>query len=483
MTAPTTNVLFVKHLPKRLTVEQRIEFLTHFGAKNVKCMKDTGKMKYTAFAIFEDHEAAACALKQLHQLEFFGQILSVEYSKQQFEKYKPPSLKDPPLKLNNDLETETTKRKKSAPEKTFPGDIHYVASKLGANFPPNPKYEYMYPPPTVNILTNIANALASVPKFYVQVLHLMNKMNLPVPFGPVTATPPIEIGHVIHAPVSANNDQLEHQEMEIDSTEESELESSSEEADANNVPKIPATLKRPLKKKEKPSKRFKLQITTPQTTNNKPELTAKPEDVFENIGSQNPKKNFEFKLSTEIGKVIDNQYQRNSTHDNGNVSSAPADNEQESESIDSGFGIIKPVTKQSDSESESDDSNEQLANFISSSELRKNRLSESERKSLNVFRNYDAGEPSSRLYIKNVNHKRVHENDLKRVFGRYVNWDDETEVNMFDLRLMKEGRMKGQAFITLPSEKIARKAVYETNGFLMEDKPLVVQFARSAKPK
>lgn len=47
-------------------------------------------------------------------------------------------------------------------------------------FPPNLKYKY--PPPTVSTLNNIMNVLASVPKFYEQVLHLMNKMNLPTPF-------------------------------------------------------------------------------------------------------------------------------------------------------------------------------------------------------------------------------------------------------------------------------------------------------------
>jgi U11/U12 small nuclear ribonucleoprotein SNRNP65 len=35
------------------------------------------------------------------------------------------------------------------------------------------------------------NAIIGVPKLYTQVLHLMNKMNLPCPFGPVTSTPPL----------------------------------------------------------------------------------------------------------------------------------------------------------------------------------------------------------------------------------------------------------------------------------------------------
>lgn len=36
-------------------------------------------------------------------------------------------------------------------------------------FPLNSCLKYMYPPPSSTILANIVNALASVPKFYVQV--------------------------------------------------------------------------------------------------------------------------------------------------------------------------------------------------------------------------------------------------------------------------------------------------------------------------
>lgn len=44
----------------------------------------------------------------------------------------------------------------------------------------------------------------------------------------------------------------------------------------------------------------------------------------------------------------------------------------------------------------------------------------------------------------------------------------------FDIMLMREGRMKGQAFVGLPSERSAEKALKETNGYVLHDKPLVV---------
>lgn len=48
---------------------------------------------------------------------------------------------------------------------------------------------------------------------------------------------------------------------------------------------------------------------------------------------------------------------------------------------------------------------------------------------------------------------------------------------------MQEGRMKGQAFITMPSVQNASQALEETNGYILKDKPMVVQYARSATAK
>lgn len=59
-----------------------------------------------------------------------------------------------------------------------------VSVPHGLLYPPNPQLKYYYPDPTHDILTNITNAIATVPRFYTQVLHLMNKYNMPPPFGP-----------------------------------------------------------------------------------------------------------------------------------------------------------------------------------------------------------------------------------------------------------------------------------------------------------
>ena len=46
-----------------------------------------------------------------------------------------------------------------------------------------------------------------------------------------------------------------------------------------------------------------------------------------------------------------------------------------------------------------------------------------------MFSNYSMGEPSLRLYIKNLS-KQATEDDLHYIFGRYIDWTSEDEKNM-----------------------------------------------------
>ncbi|NWX87282.1 RBM40 protein, partial [Nothoprocta pentlandii] len=147
-----------------------------------------------------------------------------------------------------------------------------------------------------------------------------------------------------------------------------------------------------------------------------------------------------------------------------------------------GFGKIFPAPTSNDKMETEEENDEIPSEFISRRELEKNRLSREEMEKYSVFKNYEPGDPNCRIYVKNLA-KQVQEKDLKFIFGRYVDFESEMERNMFDIRLMKEGRMKGQAFIGLPNEKAAAKALKEANGYVLFEKPMVVQFARSARPK
>lgn len=103
-----------------------------------------------------------------------------------------------------------------------------------------------------------------------------------------------------------------------------------------------------------------------------------------------------------------------------------------------------------------EDSDEMPSECISRRELEKGRISREEMEALSVFRSYEPGEPNCRIYVKNLA-KHVQEKDLKFIFGRYVDFSSETQRIMFDIRLMKEGRMKGQAFIDFQMRKQQQK--------------------------
>uniref|UniRef100_A0A4W3ILI0 RNA-binding region-containing protein 3 n=1 Tax=Callorhinchus milii TaxID=7868 RepID=A0A4W3ILI0_CALMI len=408
------RTVIVRHLPAELARNEKEELLQCFGAESVRVFSDRGRMKHTAFATFPSENAAAKALTRLHQLKILGHTLVVEFVKEHVH------LPDQP---NEDKTLRKDVRETLKP--SGPVIENGIAPKLGLIQPMNPCLKYLYPPPTSVILANIANAMASVPKFYVQVLHLMNKMNLPAPFGPITARPPMYEEYSPAPPpmppLPPEEPPLPEEEMDVSSEEESEYESGSEEDKERLV--ISLKLVRNMKA-----------------------LTV---SVF-------------FR---------------------GQLTNAPfleQENTAEAQSI--GFGKIHPTPVYSKIEEDEEEEEEILTEFISRRDLAKGRISKEEIESISVFKKYYPGEPTCRLYVKNLS-KQAEEKDLKFIFGRYIDFSSETERNMFDIRLMKEGRMKGQAFIGLPNEKSAIKALKEVNGYVLQEKPMVVQFARSARPK
>ena len=134
--------------------------------------------------------------------------------------------------------------------------LHSLFSRF--KFQPNPALEYNYPKPSEQILTNIYNAIASVPKLYTQVLHLMNKMNLPPPFPPNSLPVPSKLRR------GTEKKRKKEGLGEFDSESEQEEESEEEEVEKRPPRKIP---------KEEPVKRTPVVIAyqttkkvTPMTT-------------------------------------------------------------------------------------------------------------------------------------------------------------------------------------------------------------------------
>ncbi|XP_037682437.1 RNA-binding region-containing protein 3 isoform X2 [Choloepus didactylus] len=469
------RTLLVRHLPSELTAEEKEDLLKYFGAQSVRVLSDKGRLKHTAFATFPNEKAAIKALTRLHQLKLLGHTLVVEFAKEQDRVHSPSTSSGNEKKKRSDDPVEDDKEKKDLGCLTIENGI---APNHGLTFPLNSCLKYMYPPPSSTILANIVNALASVPKFYVQVLHLMNKMNLPTPFGPITARPPMYEDYIpVHAPLPPVSPQPPEEpplpdEDEEFSSKESEYESSDDEDRqrmtklmelANLQPKRPKTIKQHHVRKKR---KIKDMFNTPSSAlNSNVHPVLLPSDVFDQPQPVGNKK-IEFHISTNMPAAFKKDLEEEQNCDKQNC----------------GFGKIFPAPNLSTTEEIKEDADEMPSECISRRELEKGRISREEMESLSVFRSYEPGEPNCRIYVKNLA-KHVQEKDLKFIFGRYVDFSSETQRIMFDIRLMKEGRMKGQAFIGLPNEKAAAKALKEANGYVLFGKPMVVQFARSARPK
>ncbi|CAG2057474.1 unnamed protein product [Timema podura] len=388
----------------------------------------------------------------------------------------------------------TIKNEKDAKEnnrKNYESFLHKLNTwNAAVNFsqPPPAHLKYQYYPPTQAILVNISRTLAAVPKFYTQVLHLMNKMNLPSPFEPCffpeTYLPG---GFKEHSEIVDVGETNQHNES---SEEESEIESDEE---GPKGPKDIIPEKRTLPQKKKRVKRPKLIQLTQILPTATSKSVMKPEEVFEKPQAEPVQRKIELRLPPEA------------------ISAISAETVQEDMSdCHGGFGLMFPTHQEAAKDQtvcleEDKDIASDSSSVITLDQLAANRISTRDQRHLPVFKNYQPGVPSCRLYIKNLS-KQVVERDLHFIYRRYLIPDFEEQGTidvlllleckchskhtgrliaslMFDIRLMKEGRMKGQAFITLQTVKQAEQALEETNGFILKDKPMVVQFARSAKVK
>ncbi|KOX71705.1 RNA-binding protein 40 [Melipona quadrifasciata] len=434
MTSEITQVLYtlrILHLPPELSDERRNELFKKYGAIKTQTLRLSKKYTMT-FAKFQSQEIALQALLRLHQLNVRGQYLTVEFAK------KPVSIEKTENNVDNDKLTKEENKKESTNRSNFQAFLQKLNSwSMNQAFtqPPPPNIQYEYSPPTRGTLIRIAIQLLKEPAFYTQVLHLMNRMNLPPPFEELEAEFPalkevydiekyndIFIRDRLYAKGDTDvcNEEIEEEESEIESNEED---------NAKSVEIIPVKRKRlQLTKRLKIPKFINPNKHAPPNPTQK---VVKAADMFEPV-------------------------QRNG-----------------------GFGIMFPLSKNLDTAENNENTETVEQKFITSSELANNRISANDQRLLPVFKNYHPGKPSNRLYIKNLA-KQVEENDLHFIYRKYLIPELKTEFES-NVRLMQEGRMKGQAFITLQNTEQAQLALDETNGFILKDKPMVVQFAKVSK--
>ena len=357
--------------------------------------------------------------------------------------------------------------------------IHGISSIFNITYALSPKLKYEYPPINNIIIENIVAALIACPKFYTQTLHLMNKMNLPCPLVPFVRIkrPSLSHNQATVPSVSSLNDKSSEMDIDLPPCQsESEVESDTENSSSQ--------LKLTKNKRNNDSSTNIQQVISPKK--------VKLKSLIKSIQIKSTKGYKKVESVEDAFEKLTDTFQKTSkkpasfctkTTETENILYKRAIVQSEFE----GFAKIVPNLKQSHIDenknvSEIEETNIESNEFISKKMLESSRLKISELKEMPVFKNYDRGECNTRIYVKNLG-KKVQEKDLKFIYGRYIEWSNPIHVNAFDIRLMQEGRMKGQAFITLPNEQIAERALNETLGYVLDEKPIIVQFARSAKPK
>ncbi|XP_047502943.1 RNA-binding region-containing protein 3-like isoform X2 [Penaeus chinensis] len=479
-----STTLRVWSFAKQITNEDKEDLLKYFGAVSVKHVSQHGQNK-AVLARFPSEEDARRALQKLHQQEVLGVRLMGAFHGAS----TVPRPRQPHETKENEGDNKETSRKAKVKKKVeeFEAKLMAIGSNFGVNHPIPPSLRYLYPPPSPPVIANIAQSLVAVPKFYTQVLHLMNKMNLPTPFGSVVKvshhyeealklmgftgreevletrihdedmTEGREIGSHGKTPAVEGED-VETGITRSSSETESELESDEHETPVSRNPSS-APVKRKLPPKKLINKKPKLsqlqQTLMPHPRASEP---SDMKDVFEASTSQKPRK-----LALHLEGTV--------------LPQAEAEEELRQVTELGGFGKIEVQEKEREKADDPVEWEREAKKYITKEELDANKISKTDWPLLTVYKNYKAGDPTVKLYIKNLA-KTVTEEDLKHIYGRYVFWQNDEEAETFTIRLMKEGRMKGQAFVTFPSVKQASEALEDTNGFILKDKPMVVVFGK-----
>ncbi|XP_059833077.1 RNA-binding protein 41 [Hypanus sabinus] len=115
----------------------------------------------------------------------------------------------------------------------------------------------------------------------------------------------------------------------------------------------------------------------------------------------------------------------------------------------------------------------QQVEAVSVEEIRRNKLSEEEIRMIPRFSNYNPGQPSRVLYLKNLNPKAT----LEDLFSLFVSFQQKDGPQLL-FRLLT-GRMKGQAFITFPSVELAMEALNLVNGYNLMGKPIIIEYGQN----
>lgn len=438
----SSTTLIFKNIPKQIEDITSLLSSLNIPAKEIKPF---GRKR--ALISYELKSEAEHALNILRELEFSGKHANISlFCKEKPKENKLECMKTVTRKLNKSVQTSsgTTPADSIIPQQVskYVQKLYATEGDLGFDQPPPPYLKYNYPPIDKDILDNICISLLSNKRFYTQVLHLMNRMNLEPPFNKRSYkfTPPgipKETGTQTEEVITKdpkNKDTIPNQEVEEEI--ESELETSGEDELIKKRPQF--QIKRKLATQEVQLKKKARQML--QTTHK--------------LIKENPKKTLSTNLS--INEIFETPECK---------TAAPVKIELQLKRAP------KPVENQQTKKS--------CLNLPL--DLNTQKLNLQQLESLPIYKNYQKGSTSNKLYIKNLQ-KDVTVEDLSLIYERYIK---NTELNL-DIKVMQHGRMKGQAFVTFQGGQtelvraIVAQALEETNGFILNDKPMLVCYGKQS---
>ncbi|GAQ83612.1 RNA binding protein [Klebsormidium nitens] len=478
------------------------------GAVAVRASNVEGKLRGVVFVDFRDAGVAARAKDQLHGLKILNKTLAADFARPQSVPQPPPP-KPPPdpatsgarapaeslSKLPSGSISGTQMAPPHGPSVRAPPP-ESIASALNLDYPFPPHLRYRYPPPDAGVLGNIQAALISVPRFYTQVLHLMNKMNLPPPFAsvfppppsqptpapapkPVVPAPPTSIHadvskgipsgpaavamppqYLAAAPVPPSTETAHlppnERPANVSGSGESKSESESE-LESEEDGEVPQTALG-KRKKDRPVEHRKKRRRSSGATG-----------TFETAGVR------DVPLEAAGPREVRPQVKKATMQIKLDVSSIKARTAKLPVPR-----VVKPSANPPSSISAAPDSIEAAQPAPARrEELKAGQAPQEDLLANPAFKNYAPGEATPVLYVKNIA-KDVTVTDMQHVFGGFLSAGD-TAAGA--IRLMQEGRMKGQAFVTLPDALLAEEAMGYTHGYLLKGKPLIVQYGRKPKAK
>ncbi|KAH9265564.1 hypothetical protein BASA84_001568 [Batrachochytrium salamandrivorans] len=331
-----------------------------------------------------------------------------------------------------------------------------VAPGLGIYYPSNPEILYQYPDPSPEILNNIVVAMKAVPALYTQVLHLMNKMSLPPPWSSYrTIDQPTNQSSALATTTKMALTSHRHlknpHKRAIDSSSQAlSYDDSEEESEMDDSPL--QSIRR-LDCKRVKFNRDEL-LTTPE----------KPPTKCINVSTQ------PVIIPSKKESIRQHQHSINIQIHSRTLDELTSVNISTSCLSDTILPENQMTLK--DVQTQSGDPVSDKSTHSST------KIPLSELVGLPAYKNYSRGNRSCTLFIKNINYKKVSESLIMNLFSSIIPNRAENSKSIISVRLMKEGRMKGQAFIKYENPQLAEAALDSFHGYIVEGKPMIIQFGK-----